>query len=625
MYRRPTSIFLMTLLTAFVLITGISIHAVETALTHRLKLSDREVAHAMAIGLSRKGVSLEDAQSLIDAHFALGNYQRIRLLTHEGIALYSREKLLTGSQSPKPDTRLFWLWSLSPREQLPAATAAVKQNELGISHVSVQSELSFDHHASELWLAYLLLIFSVIGATGIAVIAIHRRKTAQTISQLDHAIAHLLDADSQTLSPPALPQFKDLFATTRLMTQRIRERNLRALEQVDVLNRMRRTDAATGLLKRDALSARLASLAANLTPSQTGHAFVIHLLNLQALNMQQGRQRVDGLLSKLGRDLARLAEQANHMACGRINGTDIVLLVCADSAITQDLKARTESLLTVCGIEIRMDDITFGRNEKSEDILLRCERNQTGSIALDDNQPQRDAWYERLTWGLTQHHFFLQGYPVINADRQAVHVEHYLRLSERKTGTVHPGGTLMAWAEHLHLAAEIDLEVVNLAFNAAAERSERVCINLSAAALLDPPRREALIRDLQQSPRYSNRIDIDIGEDFAVNHPDLLRQFIATADTMGIRVGIDHLDAHAGSLMQLSANGVRYVKLAANVTVDLLDAQTGRECARLLSELVHSAHALSMQIFAENVSETSLMRALFDLGFDGVSGPAAAV
>ena len=90
-------------------------------------------------------------------------------------------------------------------------------------------------------------------------------------------------------------------------------------------------------------------------------------------------------------------------------------------------------------------------------------------------------------------------------------------------------------------------------------------------------------------------------------------------------MGIDHLDAHAGSLMQLSANGVRYVKLAANVTVDLLDAQTGRECARLLSELVHSAHALSMQIFAENVSETSLMRALFDLGFDGVSGPAAAL
>lgn len=629
MFSRPIAVFLVTLLTAFLLITSISIHAVESALTHRLRLSDREVAHVMAIGLSRPNVTLEDAQSLIDAHFALGSYQRIRLLDTEGKALYAREKLFTPTPESKADKRLFWLWTLQPREQLPAANAAVKRNVLGISHVSVQSELTFHHRASEVWLLQLLGIFCGLALSGSALILWHRRRTENALSHLQQGINQMLDARETALPDPALDAFKPVYQATAQMAERIRTRNNKSLEQVETLNRMRRTDPATGLLNRDATGTKLSTLCASLLPSQTGHAHVIRMLNLPTLNTQHGRDRVDNLLAQLGRALSSVSQNAGALDtifCGRITGTEIVMVSGLEAADLSQTRSRLNAVLTTCAIECRIDDITFGRTERAEDIMRRCELNQSiAQTAETDTQDQRDVWYQRLTWGLSQHHFFLQAYPVVGADGQMVHSEHYLRLAERETGIIHPGGTLMAWAEHLDLAAEIDLEVVNLAFNAAAENNGRICINLSAAALLDPPRRDALITDLQQAPRYCSRIDIDIGEDFAAEHPATLQQFINTVQPMGIRVGIDRLDAHAGSLMQLRDKGVQYVKLAASLTADLIDAQRGRERGRLLSELVHSAHALTMVIFAENVTEPALMKALFELGFDGVSGPAVAL
>lgn len=624
MYRKPITVFLLTLITAFVLITGISIHAVETALTQRLRLSDREVAHAMAIGLSRPLATLEDAQSLIDAHFALGRYNRIRLLDAQGHALYARERIVSANQNNKADNRLFWLWTLQPREQLPAATAAVKSNVLGISHVSVQSELVFDHHASETWFLRLLTIFSVIAVAGTAIIVRAKRQTASAIRELQSGIAGMLDADSPALPAAPLPEFEPVYSSTVQMTQRIAQRNLKALEQVEMLNRMRRTDPATGLLNRESFSTKLSQSCESLPPSKTGHILLIRLLNLQAMNTLQGRQQVDALLAQLGRNLNQFVQTQESMACGRITGTEIALLTPnAEKNLLLNVREPLQSMLAGSLFETRIDDIQFARGEKSEDILRRCELNQSESRFVEhDNSAQRDIWYERLTWGLAQHHFFLQAFPLVDAQGQDIHREHYLRLSERKSGTVHPGGTLMAWAEHLNLAAEIDLEVVNLAFNAAAENTGRVCINLSAAALMDPVRREALIADLQQAPRYCNRIDIDIAEDFAATHTQDLKVFTGMVESMGIRVGIDHLDAYAGNLMQLRSSGARYIKVAAALTGDLLDAQRGRERARLLSELVHSAHSLSMLVFAENVTQPALVQALFDLDFDGVSGPA---
>lgn len=624
MYRKPITVFLLTLLASFALITGISIHAVETALTERLRLSDREVAHAMAIGLSRPLVTLEDAQSLIDAHFALGSYNRIRLLDAQGYALYARERIVPAGHSGKADNRLFWVWTLQPHDRLPAATAAVKSNALGISHVSVQSELMFDHHASEKWFLRLLIIFALIAVAGTAAIIRSKRQIAAAIGELQSGIAGMLDADSAPLPAPPLPEFEPVYSTTAQMTQRIAQRNLKALEQVEMLNRMRRTDPATGLLNRESLGAKLAHACESLPPSQTGHILLIRLLNLQALNSLQGRQQVDALLAQLGRALSQFAQTHDSMACGRITGTEIALLTPPGEKNPElNVREPLQSVLALSQIETRVDGIQFSRGEKSEDILRRCELNQSASSFVEsDTSAQRDVWYERLTWGLTQHHFFLQPFPLVDSQGRDIHREHYLRLSERKSGTVHPGGTLMAWAEHLNLAAEIDLEVVNLAFNAAAEQTGRVCINLSAAALTDPVRREALIADLQQAPRYCSRIDIDIAEDFAATYPQVLKAFTSIVDGMGVRVGIDHLDAHAGSLMQLRSSGARYVKVAAALTADLLDAQRGRERARLLSELVHSAHSLSMLVFAENVAQPALVQALFDLDFDGVSGPA---
>lgn len=622
MRRLSITVVVATLLAAFLLTTFISVSAVEAALTTRLRNADREVAHAIAIGLSRPEVRLEDAQSLIDAHFALGTYQRIRVLDADSRVLYARERLPGTSDRDASDRRLFWLWTLEPRTQLPSATALVKESTTGIRHVSVQSILTFDHVSSERWLKQLAGMMLGLGVLAAGVIVWFSRRRTQALQALENAVVQLRNSDRTSVPPTNDAELKPLAAAVQALSEHLMQRTHRAMEQIELLNRMRRTDASTGLLNRDALQSRLVQACTDLPPGGLGDIAVVRLLNLPDLNASLGRQNVDALIAQVCRQLQ--ANAAPGSVWARLSGTDLALLP-DNLTLTErpDVSQQLDTTFDGTPLSWRTDTLHFTREERAEDILRRCEMNlQTQVTPARDKTSQRDAWYERLTWAVTQHHFFLQDFRVIAASGDPFHREYYLRLPDRKHGIVHGGGTLMAWAEHLQLAAEIDLEVINLALSAAAEQDERVCINVSAAALLDPERRQSLIRDLSQSPRNSSRIDIDLNERFAFAHPEVLRAFCAALRPLDVRVGIDRLDEHAGHLGLLQGSDVQYLKISGALTSDLLEPQKGRETGRLLSELVHTAHGLSMFIIAENVSQTALVHALFDLGFDGVSGPA---
>lgn len=612
------------LVASLLLTTLISVSAVETAVAHRLRHSDQEVAQAIAINLSRQQVSMADAQALIDAHFALGAYTRIRLMDADGKNIYARELTDKNTHASSPDTHLFWVWELKPRDQIVPATAKVKSSPHGIAHVSVQSHLVFDHVASEKWLLQLLgASAGLMLLTGAALLVLLRRD-ARALGLLEQGLNGLRQFQWVQLPTSPDPRLSGLYSQFNDISNLLNERMNRTAEQLEQLNRMRRHDETTGLLNRRAFEAMLDQHIESLDPGGTHSLLVLRARNLAELNRARGRSHVDQSLKQLGSCLLAFQRDRRILSCARSSGSDFLVLPDPHHPAANLLSELTGELLAT-GLLLDSSELPLNASDVAQHLMSRCDAfeqlpQQPGR--LPDTKQDEQSWDARIDHALLHHRFFLQGFRVEDRLGRLVHQEYYVRLLEKSSQQVLTGAAIMPWAERLRRAADIDFEVLNLAINRAIEDEAAVCINLSQACLADPQRRQMVLDVMEEAWRYAAKLRLDIPETFAFSDPQTLQAWSAAVRRLGAEVGIGPLDQFAGQLLRLRSCDLSYIKVAASLLDDLLVPEKAAHCERLLATLVQTAHDLKLQVFAEGVQNIAQKEVLFRLDFDGATGPA---
>ena len=101
--------------------------------------------------------------------------------------------------------------------------------------------------------------------------------------------------------------------------------------------------------------------------------------------------------------------------------------------------------------------------------------------------------------------------------------------------------------------------------------------------------------------------------------PRRLRDAIAAWRRLGVRVGLEHAGARLRELSRLHALGVDYVKIDGAFVQGVASQPEVRELARGLVTLLRG---MQVQILAEAVRDEADLAALWELGFDGATGPA---
>ena len=321
---------------------------------------------------------------------------------------------------------------------------------------------------------------------------------------------------------------------------------------------------------------------------------------------------------------------------GRLNGSDFALCLPASGVALETAQTVAEALrlvlptlgsgAAVCmgAVEMHREMLPGRAMSAADEALARAEMRGAFAVELGSEPPGaiavlgEGAWRQRIMQALEQQRVRLMEFPVLNVHRQLVHLECPLRLQLESDGGFEPAARWLPLAARSRLTVDIDERALTLALQAAHHDGQVRCVNLSPASLADSGFAARLRARLWTTPQAARLIWLEIDESAAVEHFDLLRELTRQLRPTGVRFGIEHAGERLGQIPRLFEAGLDYVKLDASVTIGV-----GRDDHRALfvRGTVTLLHGMSIQVYAEGVSDSLDASRLWDCGIDGATGP----
>ena len=256
--------------------------------------------------------------------------------------------------------------------------------------------------------------------------------------------------------------------------------------------------------------------------------------------------------------------------------------------------------------------------------LARAESN--GPFAVESAEESGSAWAglgerrwrERVSEALAGERVQLGSYPVVNANQGLIHWECPLRLQLDPQGPFEVAAHWLPLAVRSRLTCAVDEHALMLALRAISSDGQPRCVNLSPASLGDSGFAARLRAQLLAMPRAARSVWLEVSEEAAVDHFELVRELGRQLRPTGARVGLEHAGERISRVERLFEAGLDYVKLDSAVAHGVaLDA--GR--AGFVKGLVTMLHSLSLEVYAEGVGDAADAQALWACGVDGLTGP----
>jgi EAL domain-containing protein (putative c-di-GMP-specific phosphodiesterase class I)/HAMP domain-containing protein len=457
---------------------------------------------------------------------------------------------------------------------------------------------------------------------------------------LDMAVAqaHSLEqGEFITASEPRVPELQRLARAMNSLVDRLRMTSRAQAAQLDTLHRQVNGDLLTGLSNRSHFMFQLAASLQREDGPAEGGLVLLRVMELAALNRQFGHAATDRMLVTIAQSLHPYADEVKGCFLGRLNGSDFALCLPAPGVVHETAQTLAQALqlvlptlgsgAAVCigAVEVRRGMQASQVMSSADAALARAESCGPFAVEFGPHPPGalavlgEGAWRQRIEQALGQsERVRLMEFPVLNAQRQLLHLECPLRLQLETPGAFEPAARWLPLAVRSRLTGAIDERALTLALQAAEHDGLPRCVNLSPASLLDSGFTSRVRALLWVMPQAARLISLEVTEIAAVEHFELLRELGRQLRPTGARFGIEHAGERLGQIPRLFEAGLDYVKLDAAVI-----AGVGRDEHRALfvRSTVGLLHGLGIQVYAEGVSDAIDAARLWDCGIDGATGP----
>lgn len=625
-------VWLLLLATLLLALAG-SVWVVTTStrdlLQTQLRLKNSDNAASLGLAMSQQKGDADLMSLLMAAQFDTGYYRHVGLVSADGKVVFSREATAQAVEAPA------WFVAAVPIVSQPGF-AQVTDGWHALGQVQVESQVSYAHDA--LWSSSVrsALAMALVGllAAGLGMWLVRR------ISRpLDAAVAQaraLAQGEFVTVPEPRMPEVRRLTRAMNSLVGRLRATSGAQAEQLAALHRQANGDALTGLSNRKHFLVQLASALQREDGPAEGGLVLLRVMELGALNRQLGHVAADRILVTIAQSLRPYADAVRGCFLGRLNGSDFALCLPAPGVAHETAQAVAEALRLVLptlgsGAAVCMGAVELHRDmppgqvmSAADAALARAELRGAFAVELGSEPPGaiamlgEGAWRARIVEALDQQRVRLMEFPVLNSRRQLVHLECPVRLQLENTGAFEPAARWLPLAARSRLTGDVDECALTLALQAARHDGQARCVNLSPASLADSGFAARLRARLWTSPQAAKLIWLEVDESAAVDHFDLLRELGRQLRPTGVRFGIEHAGERLGHIPRLFEAGLDYVKLDASVT-----GGVGRDEHRALfvRSTVTLLHGLSIQVYAEGVSDSRDASRLWDCGIDGATGP----
>jgi len=173
-------------------------------------------------------------------------------------------------------------------------------------------------------------------------------------------------------------------------------------------------------------------------------------------------------------------------------------------------------------------------------------------------------------------------------------------------------------AERLQYTSNLDLAFTEKALATLEDAMQRktplvamalhLNLNLSAASLLDESFMPRLLALLDKHESVAKHLLFAMNEAPALRQGKAFEAFCLALQARGIRVGVSSAGYQLAELSPLVSKGLRFLSVTSGD-------------AAWLAGLCQFAHALGLQVFAQDVQFASALEQMWQRGFDGASGP----
>lgn len=625
--RQVWLLLALTLVLAFAAAFGITVHSARQYLETQLALKNNDTAQFLALTLSQQHGDRTAMELVVASQFDTGFYEQIRLLGADGKPLLERHANPKIGQAPGWFVQ--WL-GISPE----VGTSQVSDGWKQIGRLEVRSHTSFAH--DQLWsntlstaalLALLALALGGIAAFGVRRIRLPLEATVQQATAIT-------ERRFVTISEPVVPELREVTRAMNNMVARLKGMFDEQAAQVELLRRQANCDALTGLSNRAHFMGRL-KVMLNSEDGMAGGAIVlVRLADLQGLNRKLGHATTDRLLQESAAAIVESARRAGSFEVGRLNGSDFAMVLPEIGSLREpavDVAARLRNLLRA---HDPMANAVVGAVRwwhgapmssllaAADQALARAEGRGAYAVELDDTGDGlvlgEDAWRERLQNAVSQGRARLVEFPLVDMHGAVVHRECPLRLQLEDSGDMVPAAQWLPMARRTQLTSRIDLLAAKLALTAIANDGMARAVNISPGSLLDssfiPNLRALLAGYTGEAPG----LWLEVAEDGALRHIDLVREMVTQMHGCGARVGLEHAGERLTEASGLLEVGLDFVKLDASFVEGLSEDHARREH---VAGAVRMLHGIGLKVYAEGVTSSEDATALVGCGLDGLTGP----
>ncbi len=627
--RQIWLLLLSSLLLAFSGSVTVSVSAARDSLQTQLNFKNNDNASALALVLSQQHGDLGRAALLMTAQFDTGYYQEIRLTDPQGSVVFLRE-----AHQPPLHAPAWFVGMVSVRSDPGVAQVTSGWHQLGTVQVISHSAYVLD----DLWAGAqkaALALAAVMGLAvilGMGVVSRIRRPLAQVVAQAQA----LVNGDFITVPAPRIPELARLTQAMNTMVSRLRLIFEAQAAQVESLRLQAHCDALTGLANRKHFLSQLSASLQREDGAQEGGLILLRVNDLAQVNREIGYESADRLITTISQALQTYTERVKGCHLGRLNGADFALYLPVrgmaletGSALIQALRVLLPAFgphvtVAVGAVEVRRGRSAAQIMGAADAALARAECQAPFSVELDagptDSPALRgqEAWRQSIASSLITGRARLVEFPVINAKGQVVHLECPLRLRLDPDGAYEAAALWLPLAIRSRLTPLVDERAISLALSAIAEDDMPRCVNVCAASLGDPHFAMRLRALLEQFPRESQRLFVEVPESAAVEHSDWVMDLARLLRTGGARLGLEHAGEQLSQIEHLFEAGLHYVKLDASVVHGVAVDDVQKDFVR---GVVAMLHGLSLQAYAEGVTEAADADVLWQLGLDGITGP----
>lgn len=631
------SLLLMALLAANLVVT---VHNARLNIYQQLQVHAQDTATALGFSISQAALAKDHVQvsSMVDVIFDRGYYREIAYRDLEGKEIVKRELPLLVQNVPG------WFTRLLPLPE-PAGEAVVSSGWFQLGQITVVSHPGFAY--LDLWRSFKeqlwLFLFTMVLCYGL--LGISLKLLLKPLRQVEEQAEAICRREFKIQSPlPEIPELRRVVFTMNRMVEKVKTMFGHQVELNDRLHQQLRTDEVTGLSNRRDFDERLRAYLTSERTADVGALLLMQIGDLQQINQLNGREQGDDYLQVVAAYLQTALADFPDALCSRHSGADFAIFI---PAITEaESKQLTEKLyidlqaLEWSGEKVQpiylgvvyatqlpqwLQDGQVNWLTLADSALSQARTDQQGGYHwqhLDsDAEPSAltaTEWSELIRDALDKRALGFHYQPVW----RRVHGQQQLLFHELLTHlTLEQGdyaaSTFMPIAMRLQLMPAVDCAVIEQVMATAETLPERLCLNISTAALEDNDFLADLDRHLAANPSVASRLIFELPANSLSIVEQAVRDFADRIKRAGAQLSLHHFGRGTAEFAYLQSLPLDYLKIDRCFIQSITDDADAQFFVR---SLVAIARSCDVTILAEGVETEAQWQQLIELGIDGGQG-----